>query len=160
MRERTRKLAWMAMVVLATCLFLFAASTALAQAAAGIGTAPVMVMKVSATTVIIAVLSVVVGFVAQAISTGSFLGVIPLPPGWIPYVTLFGTFLTAFVASITTATTDNESAWINAFLAGFMALTGAVGGITAHQHISAPKLARAAAAANDNGTEATTTPAS
>lgn len=152
MRERTRKLAWMTALVLATCLFLFAASTALAQTA-GAGVAPVIVAKVTATTVIIALLSVLVGFVSQAISTGTFLGVIPLPPAWIPYVTLFGTFLTAFVMSITAATTDNEAAWFNAFLAGFMALTGAVSGITAHQHISAPKITRQSAA-NDNGVKA------
>ena len=139
----------MASVVLAlVVLFLFAASTALAQTVGT--TAPPVVVIVTVTSVIIALLSVLVGFVGQAISTGTFFGLFPEPPGWIPYVTLFGTFLVPFVQSISAAPIANSVAWVNAFLAGFMALTGAVGGITAHQHISAPKITRQAAT-NDNG---------
>jgi hypothetical protein len=123
-------------------LLLVGAVPALAQPASQ---SPTVLLTVTATTVVIAVLSVLVGFVSQAISTGTFLGVIPLPPAWVPYVTLFGTFLTAFVASIATTSATGSVVWVNALLAGFMALTGAVGGITAHQHISAPKLTRQAA---------------
>jgi len=150
-RSLVKRLTLAATVLALVVLFLFASSTALAQTV-GSTLAPVVV-NVTVTSVIIALLSVLVGFVGQAISTGTFFGLFPEPPGWIPYVTLFGTFLVPFVQSIAAAPIANSVAWVNAFLAGFMALTGAVGGITAHQHISAPKITRQAAA-NDNGTEA------
>jgi hypothetical protein len=145
---------WAALATLVTFLFMpLWINIAMAQVVVTPGPSPTVPLNVTATTVVIAALSVLVGFVSQAISTGTFLGVIPLPPAWVPYLTLFGTFLTAFVASITATTVTGAAAWVNALLAGFMALTGAAGGITAHQHISAPKITRMAAA-NDNAASA------
>ncbi len=101
-------------------------------------------------TVIIALLGIVAGYTAQAINTGSFLGVVTVPKTWLPYLTLAGTFLAAFVASIVAAPDKNAAAWVSAGIAGFIALGGNVTGITAHQHIATGKPANDNAVAPDD----------
>jgi hypothetical protein len=86
---------------------------------------------------IIALLSVLAGYISQAVNTGSLFGVKTLPKAWLPYLTLIGTFLAAFVASISTASTVNEAAWFAALVAGLTSLTGTAVGVTVHQHMNA-----------------------
>lgn len=100
----------------------------------------------STTTIIISLLSVLVGYVAQAVNTGSLFGVATVPQKWIPYLSLFGTFLAAFVTSVATANPVNNAAWMTALIAGFAALTGNTVGVTMHQHLKAKP-------ANDNAEE-------
>jgi hypothetical protein len=98
-------------------------------------------------TLIISVIGVVLGFVSNAVQTGSFLGLKTVPQAWLPYLTLVGTFLAAFLQSIGTASPVTESAVIQAVLAGFTALTGTTVGVTIHQHLTVARQAPA----NDNG---------
>lgn len=91
----------------------------------------------SNTTIVVALLSVLVGYIGQAVKTGSLLGTVTVPSKIIPYLTILGTFLTAGVLSIQSATVQDKSAWIAAGLAGLMALTGSSAGITIHQHMNA-----------------------
>ncbi len=95
-------------------------------------------------TIIIAILSLVLGYISQAVQTGKFLGIVTVPTTWLPYLTLIGTFLAAFVQSISSATVVNQSTIVAAILAGLAALTGVTIGVTVHQHITAKP-------ANDNG---------
>jgi len=88
------------------------------------------------TTMIIALLSVLAGYVSQAVNTGSLFGIKTLPKAWLPYLTIFGTFLAAFVPSISSATTVNGAAWFAALIAGLTSLTGTAVGVTVHQHMS------------------------
>ena len=96
-------------------------------------------MTLSTTTIIIALLSVLAGYVTQAINTGSFLGTVTVPKRWLPYLTLLGTFLAAAVAAIVQAPVQNGAAWFNALFAGLMALTGHAAGATARQSLDAHK---------------------
>lgn len=91
----------------------------------------------STTTIIISLLSVLVGYVAQAVNTGSLFGVATVPQKWLPYLSLFGTFLGGFVPSIVTASPVNNAAWMTALIAGLMGLTGNTVGVTMHQHLKA-----------------------
>lgn len=100
-------------------------------------------------TLIISVVSLVAGFVSNAVQTGSFLGIETVPQKWLPYLTLLGTFLAAFLQSIGTASPVNGTAVLQAVIAGFTALTGTAVGVTIQQHLIAAR----SAPANDNGTE-------
>ena len=93
----------------------------------------------STTTIIIALLSILVGYIGQAIKTGALFGLVNIPPKAIPVLTLVGTFLAAGVTSISTAATVNSAAWVTALLAGLTSLTGSSVGITVHQHLAACK---------------------
>jgi hypothetical protein len=101
-------------------------------------------MTLTTVTVLIAFLGVLVGYVAQAVNTGSLFGIVTVPKTWLPYLALAGTFLAAFVQSIATATTVNGTAWINALLAGMVALGGNATGITISQHLATASAKKAA----------------
>lgn len=106
-------------------------------------------ISVSDWTLVISVVSIVFGFVSNAVQTGSFLGLGIVPQKWLPYLTLLGTFLAAFLQSISTASPVTGTAILQAVIAGFTALTGTAVGVTIHQHLTvAPQ-----PPANDNGTE-------
>jgi len=92
---------------------------------------------VSATTIIIASLAILVGYVTQGIQSGSLFGVIMIPKPWLPYLGLLGGFLGAFTPSITNAAVKNEAAWLTALFAGLIGLGGIVAGVTAKQHVDA-----------------------
>jgi hypothetical protein len=98
-------------------------------------------------TLIISLISVLVGFASNAVQTGSFLGIKTVPKAWLPYLTLLVTFFTAFVQSVAAASPITGTAVLQAVLAGFAALTGTTIGITAHQHVTVARMAPA----NDNG---------
>lgn len=98
-------------------------------------------MTLTPTTVAIALLGVLAGYIVQAINTGSLFGVVTVPKPWLPYLALVATFLSAFVTSIASVPADG-AAWFNALLAGLLALGGNATGVTIHQHTHA---------ANDNG---------
>jgi Na+/H+-dicarboxylate symporter len=100
----------------------------------------------STTTVIIALLSIIVGYIGQAVRTGSLFGLVNIPPKIVPVLTLVGTFLAAGVTSVSQATTVNSAAWITALLAGLTSLTGSTVGITIHQHVMASKPSNKASA--------------
>lgn len=110
-------------------------SSAFAQSPAPVPTPAPTVL--SGTTIAIALLSILAGYVSQTVNTGgSIFGIATLPKTWLPYVTLFGTFLTSSVVSISTAALKDENAWILALFAGLTAITGTTVGITARQHVS------------------------
>jgi hypothetical protein len=125
-----------ALLLTATLLFAATAFAATAAPAASV------VIALTPTTVVIALLSVLAGYVAQAVSTGSVFGIAVVPQTWLPYLTLFGSFLTAFVQSIVAAPVQDATGWFNALLAGLLALTGLGAGVVAHVHTVQPKLTR------------------
>jgi len=84
------------------------------------------------TTMIITLLAVLSGYLAQAINTGSLFGVITVPKPWLPYLTLFGLALAAFVTSMSSGGTLFAS-----IVAALMSLTGTSVGVTVHQHLTA-----------------------
>jgi hypothetical protein len=98
-------------------------------------------------TLIISLISVPVGFAANAVQTGSFLGIETVPKAWLPYLTLFATFFSAFLQSVASVSPVTGTAILQAVVAGFAALTGTTVGITAQQHFIAARMAPA----NDNG---------
>ena len=89
-------------------------------------------------TIIIAILSLVLGYISQAVQTGKFLGIVTVPTTWLPYLTLIGTFLAAFVQSISSATVVNQSTIVAAILAGLAALTGVTIGVALPVRLSTP----------------------
>jgi hypothetical protein len=106
-------------------------------------------ISVNEWTLIISVLSVIAGFVSNAVQTGSFLGIETVPQKWLPYLTLIGTFLAAFLQSISTASPVSGTAILQAVIAGFTALTATTVGVTIHQHLTVTSKAPA----NDNGAD-------
>jgi hypothetical protein len=93
-------------------------------------------ISVNEWTLIISVISIVLGFVSNAVQTGSFLGIETVPQKWLPYLTLIGTFLAAFLQSISTASPVTGTAVLQAVIAGFTALTATTVGVTIHQHLT------------------------
>ncbi len=98
-------------------------------------------------TLIISLVSILVGFASNAVQTGSFLGIETVPRAWLPYLTLLVTFFTAALQSIAGASPVTGTAVLQAVIAGFTALTGTTVGITVQQHLIASRVA----VANDNG---------
>ena len=90
----------------------------------------------STLSIVVMILSLIAGFISQAVSTGALFGQIVVPKTWLPYATLIGTFLAGFIANIAKAGTLNSGNILSAVLAGFMALTGTAVGVTCHQHIA------------------------
>jgi hypothetical protein len=88
--------------------------------------------------------SLIVGFITQAVNTGSLFGVVTVPQKWLPYASLLGTFLAGFIASIGSAASVTSTTLTQAVMAGLMALTGTAVGVTCHQHLKA-------CPSNDNG---------
>jgi hypothetical protein len=99
--------------------------------------APLTAATLSTATIVIALLAIVVGYVTQAINSGSLFGVVTIPKPLLPYLGLAGGFLGPFTASITASPLKDESAWLNALFAGLLGLGGIVMGVTAKQHIDA-----------------------
>src|SRR5271170_553710 len=91
----------------------------------------------------ISLISLVVGFITQAVNTGSLFSVVTVPQKWLPYASILGTFLAGFVANISAAASVTQATIMQAVMAGMMALTGTMVGVTAHQHMKATP-------ANDN----------
>ena len=117
------------------CLVLFS-STAYAQVLVT-PPAPLTAATISAATIIVASLGILVGYVTQSINSGSLFGIVTIPKPVLPYLGLAGGFLGAFTTSITAAPLKDEAAWLNALFAGLIGLGGVVAGVTAKQHIDA-----------------------
>ena len=98
---------------------------------------PITATTISTATVLLAFLGVFVGFIVQGVNSGSLFGVVTIPKPALPYLGLAGSFLSAFVVSANAAPTKDTAAWINALLAGLLALGGVAIGVTAKQHIDA-----------------------
>jgi hypothetical protein len=109
----------------------------------------VVTVSLNAWTLVIAILSVVAGYVSNAVQTGKLLGIKTVPQSWLPVLTLTGTFLTAFVQTLAGASSVTGTTVLQAVLAGLTALTGATVGITIHQHMTATP----SVPANDNGAD-------
>jgi hypothetical protein len=106
-------------------------------------------VSMSEWTIAISILSVVAGYVSNAVQTGSFLGIKTVPQAWLPYLTLAGTFLTGFLQSgVGAAPPITGTTILQAVLAGLTALTGATVGVTVHQHLATVPTPPA----NDNAT--------
>jgi hypothetical protein len=121
-----------------TSLFFLALAVLSAPAVAFAQTLPPPVEPVAVlnpVSAVIAILALVAGFVFQAKNSGSIFGIATVPSAWLPYLGLVGGFLANFVASLSSATTVNGTAWFNATLAGFLSLTGSAVGVTIHQHV-------------------------
>lgn len=93
----------------------------------------------SHTTIIITLVSVLVGYIGNAVQSGSILGLATVPRSWIPYLTILGTFLASAIASLSQAASVNSAAWFTALIAGLTSLLGSTAGITVHQHLSLKK---------------------
>src|ERR1700733_13772691 len=92
-------------VSLAFCVLL--SSTAFGQVVVT-PPAPLTAATISAATIIIASLGIVVGYLTQAINSGSLFGIVTIPKPVLPYLGLAGGFLGAFTASITAAPLKDE----------------------------------------------------
>jgi hypothetical protein len=101
--------------------------------------APLTAATISAATIIITALAIVVGYTTQAINSGSFFGIVTIPKPLLPYLGLVAGFLGPFTASITVAPVKDEAGWLNALFAGLIGLGGLAIGVTAKQHIDAAK---------------------
>jgi hypothetical protein len=87
----------------------------------------------------VTIVALLAGFIGQAVNTGSLFGVATTPKAWIPYLTLAGSFLTAFGLSLQGASGVNGSSILNAIIAGVMALSSAGAGAACHAHLIAHK---------------------
>jgi hypothetical protein len=96
-------------------------------------------------TVIVAILGILIGFITQAIQTGSFLSIITIPTTWLPYFSIALTFVGAFSHSLINAGSLTTTTLFNALVAALTALAGLTVGVTVHQHL------KTGAPANDNG---------
>lgn len=92
------------------------------------------------TTFVIVLLSILAGYISNAVQSGGFLGIATVPKAWLPYLTLLGTFLASFAQAASSSTPPD---WKGAVLAGLLALGGTTVGITAHQHVVLGKKASA-----------------
>jgi hypothetical protein len=101
----------------------------------------------------ITILSIVAGFVSQAVNTGSLFGQVTVPKAWIPYASLLGTFIAGVSGSLVNAGSITSATVGNAVLAGFAALAGTTVGVTVHQHLKA-HLGKQTPPANDNAKKA------
>jgi hypothetical protein len=123
----------------------FGAITSFASLALAQTSAPTpAVVTLTTQTAIVTILSLVAGFIGQAVNSGSLFGIVTTPKAWIPYLTLLGSFVTAFGLSLQGDSTLNGTAWFNAVVAGFMALMSAAGGAAAHSHLNSHKKSGAA----------------
>lgn len=113
----------------------FTTGTAFAQTAP----TPAAGITVTTQTAIVTVIALVAGFIGQAINSGSLFGIATTPKAWIPYLTLVGSFLAAAGLSLQSSSALNGSAFFNAIIAGFMALTSAGAGSATHTHLNAHK---------------------
>ena len=120
-------------LLLALVCILLLPSIAFAQTAAPV----IPTGQISATTIVIASLGIAVGYLSQAINSGSLFGVVTIPKPVLPYLGLAGGFLGAFTASITAAPRKDAAAWWTAIFAGLVGLGGVVAGVTAKQHLDA-----------------------
>ena len=93
----------------------------------------------STSALIILVLGGVGGYLSHSIQTGTLFGAITIPKPWLPWVTLLGTFLLAFAASLQLNSSGGitELGLLNATAMGFLALLGNTVGVTARQQIVA-----------------------
>ena len=107
---------------------------------------PVSVSPVTPAVAIVTVLSVVLGFVTQAVQSGSFLGIATLPKTWLPDVTLFGTFLggvVAYLAGLGSFVLSGAVVYY-AVMAGLTSLlAGAAPGLAQHAHVVVPSALKA-----------------
>ena len=115
-----------------TLLILLVPTAALAQVPV-----PAPVQTLSTETMVIALLSVLVGYITHSISTGKVFGIKTIPLPWLPYLGLAGAFLTPLTVSISAAAVPSQVAWFNALLAGLIGLGGFVSGVTGKQAIDA-----------------------
>lgn len=114
------------------------ASIAFAQVAPGQAINPV-----TGPVAIVTVLSVILGFVTQAVQSGSILGIVVLPKPWLPEVTLFGSFLGGAVAYLggLGSFALSGSVVYYAVMAGLTALlAGAAPGLARHAHSVVPAM--------------------
>jgi hypothetical protein len=118
-----------------TLAVLLLPAAALAQPAP----APAPVQSLSPSTMVIALLGILAGYVTHSIQTGSLFGIKTIPTTWLPYLTLLGGFLTPFVTTISGAPQATEVAWFNALLAGLLGLGGVATGVTVKQAVDARK---------------------
>jgi hypothetical protein len=120
-------------------LWLFWSSIALAQT---ILPPPAPVTVLTPAVVIVTLLAVLAGYIAQAVNTGSLFGVVTVPQTWLPYLTLVGSFLAAAVMSLQGAAVVTSVSWFNALLSGLLALGGTSIGVVAHQHVDQPRVTK------------------
>jgi hypothetical protein len=97
--------------------------------------------------VLVTVVSLVVGFVNQAVNQGSILGIVTTPKAWLPYLTILATFFMGAGASLSQAAGVSGSSILAAVLAGFSSLVFGAGGIALAHGVHVGKLAAAAAKA-------------
>ncbi len=91
------------------------------------------------TIIIIALIGILLGYITQAVNTGSLFGQVTVPKPWLPYLTLAASFLGASVTSIMQSTTKDSAAWTTALFAGLLSLGGNTVGVTVKQHLDAHK---------------------
>lgn len=108
--------------------------------------------------VVVTILSLVLGFVTQGIQSGSILGVATVPKPWLPFLTIFATFLGGVVSYLTglgSSAQLNSSTVFFAVVTGLTdLLAGSAPGLAIHAHVVVPAKLRALRAANDNAKKA------
>jgi hypothetical protein len=120
-------------------------------------TAPVVQLTVY--TGLVSVLTLLAGFVGQTVSTQSFLGIKQVSTGWIPFLTLGGSFLTGFVHSLSAAGGLTGTSLFNAAIAGLAPLTTAGVGVAAAMHVTSHQKPSGPDAKTAKSTASPTSPA-
>src|SRR5271166_670703 len=113
---------------------------------------PPVPTTLTATTIVITLLALLSGYITEAINTGSFFGVITVPKPWLPYLSLFGLALAAFVASAASG-----APLFSSIVAALTALGGTAIGVTVHQHMRTKPPSGLAAAAKSAAVKITAT---
>ena len=134
--SRTRPFALLLALSMSLLVFLLTTS-ALGAGGAG-GASPT---TPTTTTMVITLLAVLAGYITQAVNTGSFLGLVTVPKPLLPWLSLVGLALAAFVSSMVSGQTLFAS-----IVAALLSLTGTTVGVTVQQHTTAHLTSRGQAA--------------
>lgn len=136
MNPRVKRFGRVSAAVLVLLTVVFACSVAFAQSAAA--APPPAIDKLSASTVVPVVLSLVLGIVTQAINSSKLFGQFTLSAKWTALLTLILPFLAGFTG-VVLAQGVTAVALFNALIAGlYNLLVGAAPGLAVHAHFVVP----------------------
>lgn len=135
------------LLTLAPCLF-YACTPLPAYAQASAVQVPMVSLPVLTTLsgwpLVIAGLSLVAGFIAQAVNTGSILGLRTVPSTWYPVLTIVGSFLANFLQQVA-GHAFSGTLVVNALLYSLFALIVPAAGVSLAHHVMTPKMSKGGA---------------
>jgi hypothetical protein len=106
---------------------------------------PMPAPTLTTATVVVTILSLLLGILTQIVQSGSLFGIVTVPKPWLPDFTLASTFIGGLVAYLGGQSSLNSSIVFYAVVAGITALlAGAAPGMAIHAHYVVPAQLRAA----------------